>query len=297
VLGLPCFGFVAGGLLAGAATLPAFTIMVIFLGLGVGMAAPYLLLAAKPSLLNKLPRTGPASELVKQVMGLLLLAAAAFFISAAIETLIDNKPYLTESISWWAVAFFAAIAGLWLAVRTIRIAKRPFPRIFFPVLGAAMAVGLVYYAHLRTESARRNYDIIQAAMAKNGGEDALIPGAWVHYSDARLKKALEGNHVVIADFTAKWCINCRAWKAQYLDPDPVRSRLQQLNAIMLEVNLSSDSAPGWAYLQKLGRTAVPTIAVYGPAVKEPLVFNAYTADTVMNALDAVTGKKTAAAKP
>jgi thiol:disulfide interchange protein len=72
VLGLPCFGFVAGALLAGAATLPASTVMLVFASIGVGMAAPYLVLSAKPSLLRHLPRTGPASELVKQVMGLLL---------------------------------------------------------------------------------------------------------------------------------------------------------------------------------------------------------------------------------
>lgn len=74
-IGLPCFGFVAGALLAGAATLPPGTIMVIFTALGVGMASPYLALSLKPALVEKLPRTGPASELVKQVMGLLLLAA------------------------------------------------------------------------------------------------------------------------------------------------------------------------------------------------------------------------------
>src|SRR5690606_24596669 len=121
VLGLPCFGFVAGGLLAGAATLPPLLIMVIFLGLGVGMAAPYLVLSAYPNLVNKVPRTGPASELVKQVMGLLLLAAAAFFVAAGVKALLLEKPWLSESIAWWAVAFFITIAGLWLAFRTLQI--------------------------------------------------------------------------------------------------------------------------------------------------------------------------------
>src|SRR5262249_30000328 len=47
VLGLPCFGFVAGGLLAGATTMPTAAIMTVFLGLGLGMAIPYLILSAK----------------------------------------------------------------------------------------------------------------------------------------------------------------------------------------------------------------------------------------------------------
>ena len=40
------------------------------------MAAPYLFLAAFPQLVGRIPRTGPASELVKQVMGLLMLETA-----------------------------------------------------------------------------------------------------------------------------------------------------------------------------------------------------------------------------
>src|SRR5262249_2310417 len=86
-LGLPCFAFVAGGLLAGAAALPTLTILIIFTCLGIGMGVPYLILAAKPGLIEKIPRTGPASELVKQVMGLLILAAAGLFVSVAIRTL------------------------------------------------------------------------------------------------------------------------------------------------------------------------------------------------------------------
>ncbi|MEM9373993.1 MAG: cytochrome c biogenesis protein CcdA, partial [Planctomycetota bacterium] len=58
VLGLPCFGFVAGALLAGAATMPPAVVMVIFGAMGVGMALPYLVLAAFPGLVSKLPRTG-----------------------------------------------------------------------------------------------------------------------------------------------------------------------------------------------------------------------------------------------
>ena len=37
---------------------------------------PYLLLAANPKWVDRMPRTGPASELVKQVMGIFMLAYA-----------------------------------------------------------------------------------------------------------------------------------------------------------------------------------------------------------------------------
>jgi thiol:disulfide interchange protein len=58
VLGLPCFGFVAGALIPAATTLGTTAIIVIFTALGVGMAAPYVVLSGFPKLVEKLP--GPA---------------------------------------------------------------------------------------------------------------------------------------------------------------------------------------------------------------------------------------------
>ena len=92
VLGLPCFGFVAGALYAGAATLPPIVTLLIFGSIGIGMGAPYLVLAAFPKLVDRIPRTGPASELVKQVMGLMLIAAAAYFIGSGLIGLVAGNP-------------------------------------------------------------------------------------------------------------------------------------------------------------------------------------------------------------
>ena len=47
------------------------------------MAFPYLLLTAKPNWLSALPRSGPGSVLLKQVMGMLLVAVAIWFLGNA----------------------------------------------------------------------------------------------------------------------------------------------------------------------------------------------------------------------
>ncbi len=263
VLGLPCFGFVAGGLLAGAAVLGATKIMVIFLGLGIGMAAPYLVLSAYPALVNRIPRTGPASELVKQVMGLLLLAAAAFFVTAGIKGLLNDMPHLEESIGWWIVAIFVAVAVGWMTLRIFQITKRVMPRLILPVLGLVSVVGLFAFA--------------------NG----MTRGAWLEFTPAMLQKARDSGKVVVVDFTADWCINCKALKATVLDREPVRTRLLADDVLLLEVDLTSTKAPGWEYLQQLGQTGVPTLAIYGPSMDKPIVYNAYTPDLVLNAIDRV----------
>lgn len=294
VLGLPCFGFVAGGLLAGAATLPPFTILAIFLGLGIGMAAPYLVLSVWPQLLKFIPRTGPASELVKQVMGLLLLAAAAFFASAGIKGLLSEKPYLAGSIAWWAVAFFILLASLWMVVRTWQITRKPVARLAVPALAVLMVGAAVVFANGLVGTAREDWLRERAAaMSHDGG--TLVTGAWVEYTPERLEKALAAKKTVVVDFTADWCINCKFLKRTVLDVDPVRAILKTDNVVLLEVDLTAKSAPGWAYLAELGQTGIPTLAIYGPAIDRPVLLNAYTSDTVVTALNKAASTPTAGA--
>lgn len=269
VLGLPCFGFVAGALLAGAATLPPSAIMIIFTSLGVGMALPYLVLSAKPSLVEKLPRTGPASELVKQVMGLLLIAAAAYFIGSGLIALVSEQPHLARELHWWAVALFASIAGLWLVVRTFQITSRPGPRVAFTVIALLVGGFAVVYAANSTARAKAN----------------LESGTWTYYTPAAFETARSEDNIVVLDFTAEWCLICKALKASILDREPVRSQLEADGVVNMTVDLTSRTAEGWDFLRELGQTGIPLLVIYTPGKDEPWQGNSYTAQQVLTALD------------
>ncbi|MBX3406228.1 MAG: thioredoxin family protein [Phycisphaeraceae bacterium] len=282
VLGLPCFGFVAAGLLAPAATMPAPLIMAVFVGLGVGMAAPYLVLSAYPQLLKFIPRTGPASELVKQVMGILLLAAAAFFIAASIDVLLSEFPYLAGSMTWWSAGFFIALAGLWMTIRTFQITKRPLPRLVFPVLAVAMTLGIGVFANGRLTSDRESYLARQAAMSSAGTLAEVPAGVWLLYTPELLATVRESGRPVFLDFTAIWCVNCKALKAAVLDP--MKEEFKARGVVLLEVDCSFRSSPGTKLLADLGRTGVPQWALYAPGAEKPQ-FIEFTTQSVLNALD------------
>ena len=146
VLGLPCFGFVAGALFAGAATLPPAVTLLIFGSIGVGMGAPYLVLSANPKMVEQIPRTGPASELVKQVMGLLLIAAAAYFVGSGLIVLVAEMPWMGRQLHWWAIAIALILAGSWLVIRTFQITSRSGPRVFWTLVALVLAVFPTLYA-------------------------------------------------------------------------------------------------------------------------------------------------------
>lgn len=284
VLGLPCFGFVAGALLVGVAAMPPATIMTIFSFLGLGMALPYIVLSANPRLLERLPRTGPASELVKQVMGLLLLAAAAFFIGAGLNALVHEKPYLGHELRNWAIALFCGLAGIWLIVRTFQITSRPGPRLAFTLTGIFIGGLALLYALDSTASAREDWQTRQNALAR--GEAAYIHGVWNEWTPEAFDKARADGKIVALDFTADWCLNCKVIKATVLNKDPVKSELNSDDVVKFIVDLTSTTAPGNAFLAELGQTGIPLLAIYTPGKDEPWLSNWYTSQQVMDAIAA-----------
>jgi thiol:disulfide interchange protein len=102
--------------------------------------------------------------------------------------------------------------------------------------------------------------------------------------------------VVVLDFTAEWCLNCKALKAAVLDVEPVKSRVREEGVVTMTVDLTSTSAPGWEKLRALGQTGIPTLAIYGPGIPKdaPIISNAYTAAQVLEWLEQARGDAVAA---
>lgn len=271
VLGLPCFGFVAGALLAGAATMPPMLVMTIFAFMGIGMALPYVVLAVFPALLKSVPRTGPASELVKQVMGLLMIAAAAYFLGTSVISFGSgqdwNFVWWGKTVHWWAIGLVGIATGLLLAIQTIRITKSMGKRVVFGIIGLFFAFSGSYVAYGQTMHQYHNF--------------------WQPYSREFLQASLDNGQVVVLDFTAEWCLNCKALEAAVLAKDPVKPELLSADVVPMVADLTSLSAPGWAFLNdELGQTGIPFLAIFAPGQDEPVwVSNAYTSKQVLDGIE------------
>ena len=291
VLGLPCFGFVVGALLPAAAAAGAGVVVTVFVSMGVGMALPYFVLALFPGLLKKVPRTGPASELVKQVMGLLLMAAGAYFIGAGMLALVAEKPYFAKVLHWWAAGACVAAAGLWLVYRTVRITKKSLPRFSMLIVAAFLSVAGIWVASNQTEQSRERWQEKEAARQMQLAAGGYVTGAWNEYTPELVEAAMKDGKVVVLDFTAEWCLNCKALKAAVLNVEPVKGRLMDEDVVAFEVDLTSRSAPGWERLRELGQTGIPTLAVFGPGQDGgPWISNAYGPGQVMSAIDEAQGE-------
>ena len=263
VLSTPCTAPFMGSAAAWAATQNAAITLLAFGAIGFGMALPYLVLSAFPRMLSKVPRTGPASELIKQMMGLLLVAVAIFFLGTGIDPLMRSPVDPPVRFFWWIIGLIAMGAMLWLMYRTWKITRRPVVRAFwtgFAMLFAAASL----------------------AVAVHFTDRGPIP--WVGYTPQRLAQNLGEQKVVVLDFTAEWCINCKALEAGVLHRPEIVALLTNPGVVPMKVDLTGNNVDGKAKLKELQWVGIPLLVIYGPNLDEPIKYDAYTPEMVREAI-------------
>ncbi len=271
ILSTPCTAPFMGAAAAWAITQNPSTTLITFATIGAGMALPYLVLAAFPQLVDRMPRTGPASELIKQVMGLLMLGAAAYFLGVGISALFVDALHPTPNPFYWYVVGLCIIAaGGWLFLRTLTIAKTRGQR------GAWGAVGLV---------------IIMTGVSLATSMTRKPPVEWVIYSESALQQAFDDDRIVVLDFTADWCLNCKTLEHTVLYSDMVLDQLNEADVVPMKIDITSTkNQAGYQKLAEVGRVAIPLLIVYAPDGRVLLESDFYTADQVTTAIEAARKK-------
>ncbi|HEX7009677.1 MAG TPA: protein-disulfide reductase DsbD domain-containing protein [Phycisphaeraceae bacterium] len=277
VLSTPCTAPLMGSAAAWAVGERPTVTLTVFASIGAGMALPYLVLSAWPQWARRMPRSGPGSELLKQVMGLLMLAAAAYFIGVGASALAVQPPEPPSLLYWWPVFAFVIAAAAWLAYRAFRITQVRRWRLTWATI-AAIAIASSLYAGVR--------------LTDPG------PIRWVHYTPQRFQDALDRGQVVVMDFTAEWCLNCKALEHSVLYREPVAQALAQEGVTPMKVDLTGDNPEGDAMLQAVGRVAIPVLVVFDPSGREVFNSDFYTVNQVLEAIEqARSSTRRAAAGP
>ncbi len=264
VLSTPCTAPFMGAAAAWAATQHAVVTLSTFAAIGIGMALPYLVLSAFPGLVKRMPRTGPASELIKQVMGLLMLAAGAYFLGTGLAGWVAEPPDPPTQAYWWVVALFIAAAGVWLAWRTFQLTRSLAKRVLFGGLGVVFVVLALGLGIRFTQSS---------------------PVKWVYYTPERMAKAQQGNQVVVLEFTAAWCLNCHALEQTVLHHPKVVSLLNSEGVVPIKVDITGNNVEGNRKLLEVGRRTIPYLVVYSRTGKEVFASDAYTVEQLTQALE------------
>jgi thiol:disulfide interchange protein len=274
ILSTPCTAPFMATASAWAARQPGLVTLATFTAIGVGMALPYAILSAFPKWISKVPRSGPASHLVKQVMGVLMVGVAIFFIGTGIDPMIREPIDPAFRGFWWGVAASIILAMGLLVWKTFAITTRLGQRALWTAVGLALSATGVYMAVHFTDRGPIN---------------------WVAYTPERYEKARAENKVVVMDFTAEWCLNCKALEAAVLHRDTIVKLLHSEGVVPMKVDLTGNNEAGTDKLKSLNWVGIPLLAVFGPGQAEPEKFDTYTTQTVIDAVDRARGKESGTA--
>ncbi|HYV87672.1 MAG TPA: thioredoxin family protein, partial [Candidatus Polarisedimenticolia bacterium] len=217
-------------------------IFVIFIALGIGLASPYLLVAAWPGLATRLPRPGSWMLILKRVLGIAMGGTAI---------------WLLYVLAAQAGKFASLVSAAALIVVIVLLAWRHLrPRLRRGGLVAASILALLAPALF--------------AGAAPGAGSANSDAAWQTFSESALAQLIGQGKVVLVDVTADWCINCQVNKALVLDHGWVADQLASGKIVGLKADWTRPDPDISRYLASFGRYGIPFNAVYGPKAQQGL---------------------------
>ena len=206
--------------------------------------------------------------MIKQVMGLLMLAAAAYFVGVGLSALVVTPPDPPAEITGGLLWLSAAAAGFWLAYGTVRITARWGRRAVYGCLGAALV----------------GFSAVGAVRFTDKG-----PVDWIYYTPARLEEALEEGQVVVMDFTAEWCLNCKVLEHNVLQSPEVVKLLARHDVAAVKVDITGNNPVGKEMLRNTGRLTIPLLVIYAPDGREVFKSDFYTVEQVVTAVNRARG--------
>lgn len=256
LLATPCSAPFLGTAVAFALGADVLSLLVIFTALAVGMALPWLIVAALPQVATYLPKPGRWMNTVKILFSGMLLLTSLWLISL-LANFIDAL-YLWPLAGLITLTFMLFMAKKYGAIAIV----------------SCFGVGIMLSALL-------------AFMTVNQWAKPLPADlAWTPLDQQVIDQQVAQGKTVFVDVTADWCITCKANKIGVILQDPVYSKLQQPHMLPMKGDWTEASAPITRYLQRHNRFGVPFNMVYGPGAPQGIELpEILTSDLVIAAID------------
>ncbi len=234
LLATPCSAPFLGTAIGFALAGDALDTLTIFCALGVGLAAPCLLVAAFPALVALLPRPGYWMLRLRRALGVVI----------ALTVL-------------WLLTVLAAVLGLASAI----------------AVGSLALVIVVFCSMARSPrrhaAVAASLLLAATALLGPGARDApAATGFAAKFEPNAIAGHVAGGKIVFVDVTADWCLTCQVNERLVLRSAAVNDRLTQPDVVVMRADWTRPDAAIAGYLRSFGRYGIPFNAVYGPAMPQ-----------------------------
>ena len=120
---------------------------------------------------------------------------------------------------------------------------------------------------------------------------------WKSFSLDSIEEARRNGRLVFVDFTAKWCLTCKANKAVVFSSDDVKRKFQELDAIMVQADWTKRNPVITEALESFGRSGVPLYVLYDGMNEPKILPELLNPRIVLDALDSIQDVRASVARP
>jgi len=238
VLSTPCsFAILAAAFAwAQAQRLPLGTLAIMIMG--IGMAAPYLILTSMPGLLKRLPRAGQWMEVFKQAVGFILLGIAVWLIAAL------------PSARRIGVLYFAVVLSfaVWMWGRLVSYNTKFFRKWLVRSIAVVLAVFAGLFFLVPTEETIK----------------------WQPYDSVLIETSLKDSKPVLIEFTADWCLSCKVVEKTVYAKKDIAKLIKEKNVLAIKADTTRRDQPATSALKNIyNEPGVPVSMLFMPGEKEP----------------------------
>lgn len=255
LLATPCSAPFVGSAVAFALSQGPAEIFEIFAGLGMGMASPYLALAAVPQIARAFPRPGRWMLVVRQLAAA-AIAGTALWILTVLASVSSLQTALATGASLGIIIWIAAIM------------RGQFANVVAAIL--ILALGGIAFV---------NADLTRRPIAAAQGIE------WQPLVPQKVKELAHDGRTVFVDIGAAWCLTCKVNETLIIDSKKIQARLGA-DVIPVRGDWTKPNDDLAAYLRSFGRYGLPFNVVFGPGAPQGIVLpELLTENAVLNAFD------------
>ncbi len=246
----PCTAPFMAAALGFALTQSVTSAMLIFLGLGVGFASPFLILGVWPRALSFMPKPGTWMLRLKQFLAFPMYGAAAWLVWVlAQETGANGVAFVLAAFVALALA-----AWLWTVTRDLSVRGRGLGMV------AALLVLLAGFYGL---------SLLHAAAAQPSATSATANAQ--AFTPERLASLRASGKPVFVDATAAWCITCLVNEQAVLSRPGIKSAFADRHVEYLIADWTNRNAAITKLLDENGRSGVPLYLYFAPGADKPVI--------------------------
>ncbi len=264
LMATPCSAPFLGTSVGFALSQSAGTILAIFAAVGLGMALPYLALAATPASVAWLPRPGPWMHHFKVVMGF-LLAGTAVWLLYVLSSQMSRERLAAVQIALLLLALFVWMRG------------RGTGRTWKWIGGAAVAAAALAAVAIAAGAVR------PPAAAAATTTSKLIP--WTAFDRGEAERLAAGGRLVFVDVTADWCFTCKVNERLVLETPEVAAAFERWRVVPMKADWTNRSDAIARFLADHGRYGIPFYLLYRPGEPPHLFGELLTKDGLLEVVE------------